>query len=81
MPTDRPPTDLPPTDLPPTDPRTGEIARAKMALTLAFIFIALGAVMVAVFVKSVPIKVFIIASDLIVMSALWLVVRQKFSGK
>lgn len=70
-----------PSDLPPTDPRAGEIARARMALTLAFIFIALGAVMVALFVKSVPIKVFIIASDLIVMSALWLVVRQKFSGK
>jgi len=70
-----------PTDLPPTDPRSGEVARAKMALTLSFIFIALGAVMVALFVKSTPIKVFIIASDLIVMSALWLVVRQKFSGK
>jgi len=70
-----------PSDVPPTDPRAGEIARAKMALTLSFIFIALGAVMVALFVKSTPIKVFIIASDLIVMSALWLVVRQKFSGK
>jgi hypothetical protein len=66
---------------PPTDPRAGEIARAKLSLTLAFIFIGLGAVMVALFVKSVPLKVFIVASDLIVMSALWLVVRQKFSGK
>ena len=67
----------------PTDPRSGEIARAKLALTIAFIFIGLSAVIALVFLRhySLPLRLFIVAGDLIVMATLWLVVRQKFSGK
>ena len=70
-------------ELPPTDPRAGEIARAKMALTLAFIFIGLSAVLALFFLRAypLPLRLLIVAGDLIVMATLWLVVRQKFSGK
>ena len=69
--------------LPPTDPRSGEIARAKMALTIAFLFIGLSAVLALVFLRHYPLalRLFIVVGDLIVMATLWLVVRQKFSGK
>ena len=67
----------------PHDPRAGEIARAKMALTIALLAIGASSVLVLIFLKSQPLalRLFIVASDLIVMAALWLVVRQKFSGK
>ena len=70
-------------DLPPTDPRAGDIARAKMALTIALVAIGVSAVLALVFLKAYPLalRVFIVAGDLIVMATLWLVVRQKFSGK
>jgi len=69
--------------LPPTDPRTGEIARAKMALTIALVFIGVSAVVAVVALRHYPLalRLFILAGDLIVMATLWLVVRQKFSGK
>jgi hypothetical protein len=69
--------------LPPTDPRAGEIARAKLALTLACAFIGVSAVLALVFLKTypLPLRLFIVAGDVIVMATLWLVVRQKFSGK
>ncbi len=70
-------------DLPPTDPRAGEIARAKLALTLACVFIGVSAVLALVFLRHypLPMRLFIVAGDLIVIATLWLVVRQKFSGK
>jgi hypothetical protein len=72
-----------PPELPPTDPRSGEIARAKMALTIAFILIGLGAAVALVALRHspLPLRLFLVAGDLIAMAALWLVVRQKFSGK
>ena len=68
---------------PPTDPRAGEIARQKMALTIALIAIGLAAVVAVVGLKRFPLslRIFLVVSDLIVMSVLWLVARQKFSGK
>ncbi len=70
-------------DLPPTDPRFGEAARARMALTIACIFIGVTAVIAVVALRHypLPLRVFIVAGDLIAVAALWLVVRQKFSGK
>jgi hypothetical protein len=70
-------------DLPPTDPRAGEAARAKMALTIAFVFIGLGAAVALGALRHYPLslRLFLVAGDLIVMATLWLVVRQKFPGK
>jgi len=70
-------------DLPPTDPRAGEIARQKMALVIALVAIGLSAVLALVVLRRfpLPLRLFIVAGDLIVMATLWLVVRQKFSGK
>ena len=69
--------------LPPTDPRAGEIARQKLALTIALVAIGLSAVLALVFLRHFPLalRLFIAAGDLIVMATLWLVMRQKFSGK
>lgn len=70
-------------NLPPTDPRSGEIARQKMALTIALVAIGISAVLAVLFLRHypLPLRIFIIAGDLIVMATLWLVMRQKFSGK
>ena len=70
-------------EIPPTDPRAGELARAKLSLTIALIFIGASAVLALVFLRHypLPLRLFIVAGDLIVMATLWLVVRQKFSGK
>jgi protein-S-isoprenylcysteine O-methyltransferase Ste14 len=67
----------------PTDPRAGELARAKMALTIALVAIGLSTVVALFFLRSysLPLRLFIVAGDLIAMAALWLIVRQKFSGK
>ena len=72
-----------PPDLPPTDPRAGEIARAKMALTIALVAIGASAVVALIALRHYPLalRLFLVAGDLIVMAALWLIVRQKFSGK
>ena len=69
--------------IPPTDPRAGEIARQKMALTIALVAIGLSAVLVVFALRRFPLslRVFLVVSDLIVMAVLWLVGRQKFSGK
>ena len=74
---------MPLPDLPPTDPRAGEIARQKMALTIALVAIGISAVMAVLFLRHypLPLRIFIVAGDLIVMATLWLVMRQKFSGK
>lgn len=70
-------------DLPPTDPRAGEIARAKMALTIALIAIGLAALVALVALRHypLPLRLFLVSGDVIVMATLWLVVRQKFSGR
>lgn len=70
-------------ELPPTDPRAGDIARAKLALTIAMLAIALSCAVALVFLRHqpLPLRLFLVAGDVIVMAALWLVVRQKFSGK
>ena len=67
----------------PTDPRAGELARQKMALTIALVAIGLSAVLALVMLRKfpLPLRLFLVAGDLIVMAALWLVMRQKFSGK
>jgi hypothetical protein len=74
---------MPDPSLPPTDPRAGEIARQKLALTIALVAIGLSTVLALVFLRSypLPLRLFIAAGDLIVMATLWLVMRQKFSGK
>jgi len=71
------------TDLPPTDPRAGEIARQKMILTLVIGFIALAAAIFVVTARQLPlpVRLLIAGSDLVVAAVLWLVIRQKFSGK
>ena len=70
-------------ELPPTDPRSSEIARAKLALSIALVAIGLSTVVAMYFLRSypLPLRLFILFTDLIVMATLWLVVRQKFSGK
>jgi hypothetical protein len=74
---------MPDEPLPPTDPRVDEIARQKMALTIALVAIGLSAVLVLVALRRfpLPLRLFLVAGDLIVMATLWLVARQKFSGK
>jgi len=69
--------------LPPTDPRAGDIARAKLGLMIALIAIGCSTVLALIFLRHypLPLRLFIVAGDLIVMATLWLVVRQKFSGK
>jgi hypothetical protein len=71
------------TDIPPEDPRAGERARQKMALTIAFVAIGISALLAVIVLRRFPLqlRLFIVVGDLIVMSALWLVARQKFSGK
>ncbi len=74
---------MPEQPLPSTDPHAGELARQKMALTVALVAIGLSAVLVLVGLRRypLPLRLFLVAGDLIVMAALWLVSRQKFSGK
>ena len=74
---------MPSKELPPTDPRSGEIARQKMALTIALVAIGTSAILAMVFLRHypLPLRLLIVLGDLIVMATLWLVVRQKFSGK
>ena len=70
-------------EIPPTDPRAGEIARAKLSLNIALGAIGLSTVVAMYFLRNypLPLRLFILFTDLIVMATLWLVVRQKFSGK
>jgi hypothetical protein len=74
---------MPDSDLPPADPRTDEIARARLALWIAVVAIGISGAIALVTLRRfpLPLRVFVLASDLIVMATLWLVVRQKFSGK
>ena len=67
----------------PTDPRAGEIARAKLSLTIACVFIGFSAVLALVFLRHypLPMRLLIVAGDLVAIATLGLVVRQKFSGK
>lgn len=69
--------------LPPTDPRAGDIARQKLILTIIIGAVVLGAVLVVAVAKQLPlpIRLLIAGSDLVVAAVLWLVIRQKFSGK
>ncbi|MDB6168596.1 MAG: hypothetical protein JWM88_1460 [Verrucomicrobia bacterium] len=71
------------TSLPPEDPRESELARQKMALVIAFVAIGLSGILALLVLRRfpLPLRIFIVAGDAIVMSVLWLVVRQKFSGK
>jgi hypothetical protein len=71
------------TDIPPEDPRARERARQKMALMIAFVAIGISAVLAVVVLRRFPLqlRLFIVVGDLIVLAALWLVARQKFSGK
>jgi hypothetical protein len=74
---------MPTPDLPPTDPRAGDIARQKMILTVVIGFIALAALIFVVAARQLPLplRLLIAGSDLVVAAVLWLVIRQKFSGK
>jgi len=74
---------MPTPDLPPTDPRAGEIARQRMILTIIIGAVVIGAVLVVAVARQLPlpIRLLIAGSDLVVAAVLWLVIRQKFSGK
>ncbi len=74
---------MPDEPTPSSDPRAGEQARQKRALVFALVVIGLSAVAAVLTLRSypLPLRVFLVVSDLIVMAALWLVFRQKFSGK
>ncbi len=74
---------MPTPDLPPTDPRAGDIARQRLILTVIIGAVALGAILVVVVAKQLPLplRLLIAGSDLVVAAVLWLVIRQKFSGK
>ena len=71
------------TSLPPSDPRAGELARQKMILTVVIVAVAIGAVLFVVLARRLPLplRLLITGSDLVVVAAIWLVLRQKFSGK
>ena len=61
----------------------GDIARQRLILTVIIGAVALGAILVVVVAKQLPLplRLLIAGSDLVVAAVLWLVIRQKFSGK
>lgn len=67
----------------PEDSRTAEIAKQKIALTIALLFISASAVCALFMLRRfpLPLRVFILTGNVIVIATLWLVARQKFSGK
>ncbi|MDB6092912.1 MAG: hypothetical protein JWM32_474 [Verrucomicrobia bacterium] len=69
--------------IPPTDPRAGETARQKLSFTIALLLVSGSAILALVMLRRfpLPIRVFILTGDVIVIAALWMVMRQKFSGK
>jgi hypothetical protein len=68
---------------PPYDPRAEERARQKIALYIALFAIGTSAAVAVIMLGKfpLPLRIFIVVSDVIVMAVLWLVARQKFSGK
>jgi len=70
-------------ELPPTDPRAGDLARKKALLTILCIAIAISSLLILILPLpvSLPIKLVVVFTDLVVAATIWLVARQKFSGK
>ncbi len=69
--------------IPPTDPHAGDLARQKAILTIVLLSICVGAVvMLFAFRRApLPMRVALGTGDLIAAAAIWLVIRQKFTGK
>ena len=69
--------------LPSTDPRTANLVRQKMILTISLLMISVSAILTLFILRRfpLPVRVFLVVGDMIVLSAIWLILRQKFSGK
>ena len=72
----------------PTNPLSGpssttELARQKLILKVAIAVLVIGAGLIVFLARSValPLRLFVASTDLVLAAVLWLVLRQKFSGK
>jgi len=68
---------------PPTDPQNGELARKKALLTIICAAIAISSLLILILPLpiSLPIQLVVVFTDLIAAAVIWLIGRQKFSGK
>ena len=67
----------------PTDPRSGELAQKKLMLTIiccGLVVIALCIVLLPIPLP-LPVRLVVGFIDLVAAAAIWLIGRQKFSGK
>jgi len=74
---------MPLTDSPPPDSSGRDPAKQKFVLKIVIGFLVLSSILIVTFAKALPLpaRLFVAATDLVVAAALWLVLRQKFSGK
>lgn len=71
-------------ELPPTDPARAQRARQKTSVLLACTLLLLSAVALLTLPLNkvpFPIRALVAAGDVVIAAVLWLVARQKFSGK
>ncbi len=68
---------------PPADPRSARLARQKRTLHIACAVLILGAILLLTLPGPIPLplRLILAAFDLVAAATLWLVSRQKFSGK
>jgi len=73
---------MPTNPLPVRSP-AAELARQKLILKAAIAVLVIGAGLIVFLARSValPLRLFVASTDLILAAVLWLVLRQKFSGK
>lgn len=71
-----------PDALPPSPPPS-ELARQKLILRVVILAFVVMAVLVLTVVPhlNLPVRIFVAAMDLILAAVIWLVLRQKFSGR
>ncbi len=65
----------------PSDP--GKVAQQKSTLTFVLLIISVSAIATLFVLRRfpLPIRLFLLTGDLIVIAAIWMIIRQKFSGK
>lgn len=68
-------------DIPPTDPRSSDLARKKLMLSIICGALIFGAIIILVLPVEIPtpLRLGLAFSDLVAASAIWLIGRQKFS--
>ncbi len=67
----------------PTDPRSGDIARKKLTMTIVCGALVTGAILLLVLPVDLPmpLRLGLAFIDLVAASAVWLIGRQQLSGK